>query len=75
MGSIRRAARIGVKTARGGDDSMSEKWRVAITMLFAVLAAAVGRALAAKGMKATAGALADEGALAQIRAVVGSGHV
>lgn len=40
---------------------MSEKWRVAITMLFAVLAAAVGRALAAKGMKATAGGPADEG--------------
>ena len=54
---------------------MSEKWRVAIIMLFAILAAAGGEALAAKGMKATAHPLAEQGVLAQIRAAAGNGHV
>ena len=54
---------------------MSEKWRVAIVMFFAVLAASGGEALASKGMKTTAQPLVDQGALAQIRAAAGSGHV
>ncbi len=51
---------------------MSEKWRVALIILVAVLMASAGEALAAKGMKA---ASADNGVLAQIRAALSDWHV
>lgn len=44
-------------------------------MAAAILLAAVGEALASKGMKATAQTVTDQGAGAQIRAALTSGHV
>ena len=52
---------------------MSDKWKVLVVMLFAVVAAAIGEALAAKGMKATHQEQA--GVLEQIRAALGDWHV
>lgn len=52
---------------------MSDKWKVFIVMLAAVIAAAIGEALAAKGMKATQHG--DAGLLMQIRAALGDWRV
>jgi drug/metabolite transporter (DMT)-like permease len=51
---------------------MEEKWKVFWVMLAAVLLAAIGEALSAKGMKASD---PQSGLLAQLRTVAGDWHV
>jgi drug/metabolite transporter (DMT)-like permease len=51
---------------------VSEKWKVFLVLLVAIVLAAVGEALAAKGMKATD---PQAGLAAQLKAVVGDWHV
>ncbi len=52
---------------------MSDKWKVVVVMLAAIVLAAVGEALAARGMKDTHQEQAS--VLQQIQAALGNGHV